>query len=95
VAFLAGTPHPATAVALILPAAQLPPCRLSTQQLVDLLKMPPCIGEPRRIILEHLGNRYRRTFGAPWEFVRFAKEQNLNLDFTSPPQRPGSPAAEH
>jgi hypothetical protein len=49
--------------------------------------MPTCTGEARRLILDHLGNRYRRTFGDPWEFVRFAQEQHLDLDLTTPPQR--------
>ena len=47
------------------------------------------VGEARRVVLDHLGNRYHRTFADVWEFVRFAKEQNLDLDFTSPPRRPG------
>ncbi|HEV3261677.1 MAG TPA: hypothetical protein VG013_32810, partial [Gemmataceae bacterium] len=88
VALPAGAGHPLTALALLIPAAEPSPCRLSTQQLVELLKMPTCISEVRRIILDHLGNRYRRTFGDQWEFVRFAQVQHLGLDFTSPPQRP-------
>jgi hypothetical protein len=50
--------------------------------------MPTSIGECRRIILDQLGNRYRRTFDDPWQFVHFAREQGLDLDFTTPPQRP-------
>jgi hypothetical protein len=87
-AFPAGTGHPLAALALLLPAAEPPPCRLSTQQLVELLKMPTCIGEARRIVLDQLGNRYHRTFADMWEFVRFAEEQKLGLDLTSPPQKP-------
>jgi hypothetical protein len=64
------------------------PCRLSTQQLVELLKMPTCFGEARRVVLDHLGNRYRRRFADVWEFVRYAQEQRLDLDFTNPPKRP-------
>jgi hypothetical protein len=72
---------------------QAPSCRLSTRKLIDLLKMPTCTGEFRRIILEQLGNRYRRHFADGWEFVRFAKEQHLrDLDFTTPPQRPETTA---
>jgi hypothetical protein len=93
VAFPAGTGHPLAILALILPAAEPPPCRLSTQQLVELLKMPTCFGEARHVILDCLGNRYRHTFSDVWAFVRFAKEQNLDLDFISPPQRPERPAA--
>ena len=63
--------------------------RLSTQQLVELLKLPTYVGEARRVILDHLGRRYRRTFAGPREFVGFAHEQHLELDFTTPPQRPG------
>jgi serine/threonine protein kinase len=64
------------------------PCRLTTQELVDLLKMPTCFGAARRIVLDHLGNRYGPRFVNHWAFVRYATEQNLNLDFTSPPRRP-------
>ena len=31
---------------------------------------------------------HRRTFADQWEFVRFAEEQQLGLDFTTPPKRP-------
>ena len=64
------------------------PCRLSTQDLVELLKMPTVFGDARMVILEHLGNRYHRKFTNHWQFVRYAKEHSLNLDFTTPPHRP-------
>jgi tRNA A-37 threonylcarbamoyl transferase component Bud32 len=64
------------------------PCRFTTQELVDLLKMPTCAGEVRRALLDHLGNRYHRRFDTHWDFVRYDQEQGLNLDFTTPPQRP-------
>jgi hypothetical protein len=93
VVFPAGIGQPLAALALVLPAAEPPPCRLSDQQLVELLKMPTCVAEARRVILDQLGNRYRRSFADVWEFVRFAREQNLDLDFTTPPKRPEPPAA--
>src|SRR5262249_22713627 len=64
------------------------PCRLSMPELVELLKHPLCVGEAGRVILDRLEDRYGRTFADQWEFVRFATEQRLGLDFTSPPQRP-------
>ncbi|HJT78385.1 MAG TPA: serine/threonine-protein kinase, partial [Gemmataceae bacterium] len=74
----------------MLPAATEPlPCRLATQDLVELLKMPTCFGKVRRVILDQLGNRYGRRFVTHWDFVRYAQEQGLHLDFTTPPQRPG------
>jgi hypothetical protein len=93
VAFPAGTGQPLTALALLSPAPEPPPCRLSTQQLVELLKMPPCIGPARRVVLDQLGNRYKRHFADAWQFVRFAQEQHLDLDFTTTPQRPEPGAA--
>jgi len=69
-------------------AAKPFPCRLTTQELVDLLKMPTCFGQARRVVLDHLGNRYGRRFDNHWAFVRFAREQGLELDFTTPPMRP-------
>jgi hypothetical protein len=75
-----------------LPAVNEPlPCRLSTQDLVELLKMPTCFGEARKVVLKHLGNRYGRSFANHWEFVRFAQEQHLDLDLLSPPKRPKRP----
>ena len=50
--------------------------------------MPTCVGQVRRIILDQFGNRYGRRFDTHWDFVRYAQEQNLDLDFTTPPQRP-------
>ena len=66
------------------------PCRLSTQDLVELLKMPTVFGPARVVILDQLGNRYHRKFTNHWQFVRYAKEHNLNLDFTTPPNAPRS-----
>jgi len=64
------------------------PCRLTTQELVELLKMPTCIGKARRVVLDHLGNIHGRRFTNHWEFVRFARENGLQLDLTTPPRRP-------
>ncbi len=63
-------------------------CRLTTQELVELLKMPTCNGALRRVVLDHLGNIHTRRFASHWDFVRFAKEHGLELDFTTPPKRP-------
>jgi hypothetical protein len=46
-----------------------------------------CLGNVRRVILDHLGNRYHRRFDTHRDFVRYAQEQRLNLDLTTPPQR--------
>jgi hypothetical protein len=78
---------PLHALAALPAAAEPPPCRLSTQDLVELLKMPTCWGKARRVVLKHLGNRYGRTFANHWQFVRFARERQFDLDFTTPPRR--------
>ena len=74
-------------------AAEPYPCRLTTQELVDLLKMPTCFGDARRIVLDHLGNRYGRRFANHWEFLRFAHEKGLKLDLKTPPRRPDPKAS--
>jgi hypothetical protein len=84
---LLGTGHPLATPALLGPALKPLPCRLSTQALVELLKQPTCIGLARRIILDQLEYRYRQKFADHWAFVRFAKKQKLDLDFTTPPKR--------
>ncbi|WP_435011199.1 protein kinase domain-containing protein [Tundrisphaera lichenicola] len=74
-------------------AAEPYPCRLTTEDLVELLKFPTCYGEARRIVLDQLGNIHGRRFANHWEFVRFAQEKGLKLDFTSPPRRPDPKAS--
>ena len=69
-------------------AAEPLPCRLTTQELVDLLKMPTCFGPARRVVLDHLGDIHHRRFLNHWSFVRFAEENHLGLDLKSPPKRP-------
>jgi len=83
----AGLPVPSAITALAF-AAEPFPCRLTTQELVELLKMPTCFGPARRVVLDQLGNRYGRRFVNHWAFVRFASEQGLELDFSTPPKRP-------
>jgi hypothetical protein len=73
--------------ATLLQAAQPLPCRFSTQQLVDLLKMPTCVSEARTVFLELLANRYQRPFADVWEFVEWAQVHEPGLDFTAPPKR--------
>jgi hypothetical protein len=80
--------QPFAALAFLPGASEPLPCRFTDQQLVELLKLPTCIREAGRVVLNHLGNRHRRHFIDHWELVRFAKEQQLGLDFTSPPVRP-------
>ena len=63
------------------------PHAASRQQLVELLKLPACVGEFRLGVLDQLSHCYQRQFADQWEFVRFARQQGLGLDFTTPPQR--------
>jgi tRNA A-37 threonylcarbamoyl transferase component Bud32/tRNA 2-selenouridine synthase SelU len=90
---LAGTGQPLLAPAPLGRVLKPLPCRLSTPELVELLKQPTCIGPARRVILDQLEHRYRRPFADHWAFVRFAQEQNLGLDFTTPPKRLVRPSA--
>ncbi len=85
---VAGTGHPVPSLAFVSPTVEPLPCGLSTQQLVDLLKMPTCIGVPRRIVLDYLAGRYQRSFKDHWEFVEYAHEHLSEIDLTTPPKRP-------
>jgi hypothetical protein len=76
------------APALLEPAMQPLPPPLPAQTLVDLLKHPFCVGRARRVVLDQLSRHYNRSFADQWDFVRFASEQKLGLDLTSPPRRP-------
>ena len=81
-AWLGGGP-----LAFAVAAAELYPGWSTTQVLVALLKMPTCFGPARRVILDHLGNRYGQRFTNHWQFVRYAREHRLALDLTTPPLR--------
>jgi hypothetical protein len=85
---LVGTGHPVAIPAILAPALEPLSCRLSSQELVELLKQPTWTGLARRVVLDQLENRYRRQFADQWAFIRFAQEEHLGLDFTSPPKRP-------
>jgi predicted Ser/Thr protein kinase len=61
---------------------------LTSQEFVELLKMPTLFGEGRRVVLDELGRIHGRRFANHWQFVRFAEETSLKLDFTTPPRRP-------
>jgi hypothetical protein len=73
--------------AIIQPALEPVPPPLSPQMLVDLLKHPLCVGEPRRLVLDQLARHYNRPFADPWEFVEYVHQHKLDLDLTTPPQR--------
>src|SRR5262249_4636855 len=70
------------------PAMEPVPEPLPDETLVELLKHPLCVSDARRAILDALGTRYKRRFADQWDFVRFAQEQKLGLDFTTPPALP-------
>jgi hypothetical protein len=86
VGWLSPSPHMGRA-AMLMQAAEPLPCRFTSQQLVDLLKMPTCVGETRAVFLKLLANRYKRPFADVWEFVEWAQKNEPGLDFTSPPRR--------
>jgi serine/threonine protein kinase len=74
-------------LATLTQAAQPLPSRLSTQYMVDLLKMPTCVGPFRSVVLEMLGQRYHHRFADQWEFVEYAEKHLPNVDLKSPPRR--------
>ena len=57
-----------------------------------MLRHPLCVGHARRVVLQLLARRYGREFAEQWEFVRFARARNLELDFTARPRRPEAQA---
>jgi hypothetical protein len=82
------------AVPVMLRAAfEQPSQPLPAQVLVDLLKNPLYLGWSRDIVLQQLSRHYNHSFKDVWDLVRIAGEQNLRLDFISPPKRP-QPRAE-
>jgi hypothetical protein len=88
VGFLSGSGHAFALPALLQPAAEPLPAPLPAQVLVDLLKHPLCVGPARRVVLDQLQRRYGQPFADQWDFVRFARRHQPDLDLTSPPRRP-------
>jgi hypothetical protein len=69
-------------LATLLQASRLPPCRFLPQELVELLKMPTCVGPAREVVLRLLGRTYDRHFADLWAFVDWAHEHHPELDLT-------------
>jgi tRNA A-37 threonylcarbamoyl transferase component Bud32 len=88
VATLGGTGPTLAAPALLAPALQPLPPPLPAQTLVELLKNPLCVGEARRLVLGQLSRHYHEPFADQWEFVEYARRHRLELDLTTPPQKP-------
>jgi serine/threonine protein kinase len=81
----AGSGHSLATACVLLAVREPLPCLLSPQELVELLKHPTCVGQARRIILDQLESHYKHAFADHWAFVRYAQEQHLDLDLTTPP----------
>jgi hypothetical protein len=86
VGLLAGNSHPLGAPTLLRQTREALPCRLSPQDLVNLLKRPTCVGPARRVILDQMERHYQHSFPEHWAFVRYAQAQQLGLDLTTPPK---------
>jgi hypothetical protein len=81
-----GHPHPLAALAMLpLEALQTP---LPAPVLVNLLKHPLGTRQTRTIILAGLSGHYGRSFADRWEFVEYARKNQLPLDLASPWQPP-------
>ncbi len=68
------------ALAVLSLQAKAPRCHLTSQDLVDVLKHPLCVGEVQRMVLGQLENLYQWPFADVWEFVRYAEQQHLMLN---------------
>jgi hypothetical protein len=88
VAALADGPASFAGLLSLAEAARPLPVRLTEQQLVDLLKMPTCVGPVRTAVLDLLGQKCGRRFTGLWDFVDWAEQNRPDLDLRSPPQRP-------
>jgi hypothetical protein len=64
---------------------------LNKESLIHLLKNPVCVGLPRRIILDELGQRTGQHFAGVWDFVAWAEEHEPTLDLHAPWKMPAEP----
>jgi hypothetical protein len=85
IGLLADTDRPLAAPVVLRTVREPWPGRLSPQELVELLKHPTCLGPARRIVLDQLESHYKHAFADHWAFVRYAQEQKLGLDLSTPP----------
>jgi hypothetical protein len=60
---------------------------LPVQDLVDVLKMPTCIGRHRMAVLRALGLRAKRKFEDVWEVVAWLRQERPEVDLTIPARR--------
>lgn len=61
--------------------------QLATSDLVNMLKAPLCRADVAALLLDELGRRSARTFATTWDYVRWAKDNQPNLDLANPPDR--------
>jgi hypothetical protein len=83
----AGTPAELRRLALVFGALEK---HLDRQAVVDLLKMPTCVGPMRRAILDRLGREAGRTFNDIWAFEDWARRESPTLLLLDTPRRPES-----
>jgi serine/threonine protein kinase len=57
---------------------------IGSQQIVEVLKQPSCVGTTRSAMLKHLGERYKRSSSDVWELVEYLKQHDPNLDLDGP-----------
>lgn len=68
-------------------AAEPFPARFSEEFMAESLRRPIGVGPRRRAILDVLGMKHRRRLRDQWDYVRFAQERKMKLDFTAGPKR--------
>jgi hypothetical protein len=68
-------------------AAALMSAHLHEQDLVDILKVPLCVGRSRDAVLLQLGQRTNRQFKDLWDFIDWVRANDPDIDLNSPPRR--------
>jgi hypothetical protein len=66
--------------------------KLSSRDLIEVLKTPLCVGEARTLVLQELTKQLnpKQPFVAVWDLVDWIKENRKDLepDLSRPPVRP-------
>lgn len=79
-----------TSLSILHPTLKPLPLRLPPAQLVEILKLYSCTRQTKRLLLYQLEQHYDQRFANQWDFVEYAKKQDLpakhDFDFNSPPK---------
>jgi hypothetical protein len=62
--------------------------RLHRDQIVELLKHPVCVGQPRAVLVRQISREAKRPLTNVWDVADWLEQQQAPPDLSSPPLMP-------